>query len=551
MASSWAGQPHIKGSSESMRMALLTFSLIGLQFTWGIEMTYCTPYLLQLGLTKSKTSLVWIAGPLSGLIMQPIVGVVADRSTSKYGRRRPFMVLGSFVVAFCLLVLGFTKEIVGHFVEEGEFRKTVTITVAVLAIYAVDFAINAVQACCRALIVDTLPIPKQQSGSAWASRMVSVGHLIGYIAGTIDLVAIFGTSMGDTQFKKLTIVAALGLIVAVGVTSWAVTERVLISSKASTSPDSPLKIISQIFRTATSLPPRIQAICTVQLWSWIGWFPFLFYSTTWVGETYFRFDAPHSAKESKDALGEIGRIGSMSLVVFSMVTFTGAFLLPFLIKSPDEGGFTARPPPAIAGLVTKVNKYKPDLLTAWIGGHILFSCAMVLAPFAHSFRFATFLVALCGVPWAIACWAPNTFLGIEVNRMSSTATVGYRRLSTDRNSIEMSSPNTPMTPSNSSLLHLEHGDANEPVASTGELSGLYFGILNIYTTIPQFIGTFISLIVFSILEPGKSPELAHDAHPDEHHGTDGPNAIAVCLFIGAISTIGAAFATKRLRDLHV
>lgn len=53
------------------------------------------------------------------------------------------MVLGSFVVAFCLLVLGFTKEIVGYFVEEGEFRKTVTITVAVLAIYAVDFAINA------------------------------------------------------------------------------------------------------------------------------------------------------------------------------------------------------------------------------------------------------------------------------------------------------------------------------------------------------------------------------------------------------------------------
>ena len=43
---------------------------------------------------------------------------------------------------------------------------------------------GVVQACCRSLIVDTLPIPKQQSGSAWASRMVSVGHLVGYIAGT-------------------------------------------------------------------------------------------------------------------------------------------------------------------------------------------------------------------------------------------------------------------------------------------------------------------------------------------------------------------------------
>jgi solute carrier family 45 protein 1/2/4 len=86
-------------------------------------------------------------------------------------------------------------------------------------------------------------------------------------------------------------------------------------------------------------------------------------------------------------------------------------------------------------------------------------------------------------------------------------------------------------------------------ASTGELSGIYFGILNIYTTLPQFAGTFISLIVFSILEPGKSPELAHDADPEEQHGTEGVNAIAVCLFIGALSTLGAAYATRQLRYL--
>jgi solute carrier family 45 protein 1/2/4 len=222
----------------------------------------------------------------------------------------------------------------------------------------------------------------------------------------------------------------------------------------------------------------------------------------------------------------------MSLVVFSTVTCIFAFILPQLVKSPDEEGFTARPPAAIAGIVTKFNKYKPDLLTAWMWGHCMFSTVMMMAPFVHSFRAATFLVALCGLPWALASWAPNTYLGIEVNRLSSSATP-YRRLS---NSIK-----------------LERGGGSspdDPVSSTGELSGLYFGILNIYTTIPQFIGTFISMIVFSILEPGKSPELAHDAHPDEHHGTDGPNAIAVCLFIGALSTIGAAFATKRLKDLQ-
>lgn len=132
-------------------------------------------------------------------------------------------------------------------------------------------------------------------------------------------------------------------------------------------------------------------------------------------------------------------------------------------------------------------------------------------------------------------------MGIEVNRLSSSS---YRRLSTS-SPLELKAPPSPSSPSN---LRLEHALGNEE-ASTGELSGLYFGILNIYTTIPQFIGTLISTVVFAILEPGKSPELAKEADPSEHHGTQGVNAIAVCLCIGGLSTIGAAFATKRLKDM--
>lgn len=108
----WAGRAHIRGSTESMRMLLLTISLIGLQFAWGTEMTYATPYLLSLGLSKSKLSLVWVAGPLSGLIMQPVIGILADKSTSRWGRRRPFMVWGMALVSCLLLVLGWAGEIV-------------------------------------------------------------------------------------------------------------------------------------------------------------------------------------------------------------------------------------------------------------------------------------------------------------------------------------------------------------------------------------------------------------------------------------------------------
>lgn len=107
----------------------------------------CTPYLLNLGLTKSSTSAVWIAGPLSGLIVQPVVGVIADESTSRWGRRRPFILVGTVVVALALLVLGSTREIVGIVFGQGaendERARMPTIVLAVLAIYVLDFAINA------------------------------------------------------------------------------------------------------------------------------------------------------------------------------------------------------------------------------------------------------------------------------------------------------------------------------------------------------------------------------------------------------------------------
>jgi solute carrier family 45 protein 1/2/4 len=377
-------------------------------------MTYCTPYLLELGLTKSRISLVWVAGPLSGLIMQPIVGVLADRSTSRFGRRRPFMICGTVLVAVFLVLLGWTKEVVRYFVKEEESAKSYTVVAAVLSIYAIDFAINAVQGSARGLVVDTLPIAKQQQGSLWASRMVAVGSLIGHGAGAIELKKVFGGWLGDTQFKQLTGVAAMTLCCMVGLTSWAVEERVRVVDGEEEDGISPLEVVRTIVKTAMELPRGIQAICYVQFWAWIGmceddhgvavltdfylgWFPFLFYSTTWVGEVYLRYDAPPDVKASGDLTGKVGRVGSMALIAFSIITFVMSWLLPFIVKSPEDDKvpvFTQRPP---KGVLSGLEKYKPSLLTAWTISHCLFASSMMFAPFVQSLRAVTFIIAVCGV----------------------------------------------------------------------------------------------------------------------------------------------------------
>ncbi|KAL1859010.1 hypothetical protein VTK73DRAFT_7605 [Phialemonium thermophilum] len=565
-----ASQPSVKGSSETMRMILLTCSSVGITFTWGVELTYCTPYLLSLGITKGQTSLVWIAGPLSGLVVQPIIGAISDQARWKWGRRRPVIAVGSVIAACGLLMLGFTKEIVHHFIPDEQAARVPIIALTIIGLYAADFSINAVMSCSKSLVVDTLPAQKQQAGTAWANRMSSVGHIAGYGLGAVDLVKLFGTALGDTQFKQLTTIAALGLLSTSAITCWAVTERAVASLKLDPRRPQPrFKVLHQIWSTLLHLPPRIQAICWAVFWSWIGWFPFLVYSSTWVGETYFRYDLPEEAKHSKDALGHMGRIGSMALTVYSSVIFLGAWILPLLVRGPDEENFTPRPPASIARLVERLSKLKPDLLTVWMWGHVVFAVAMALTPFASSFRFATVIVAVCGLPYTICHWAPPTFLGVEVNKLGGGGAPGapYRRVSMGSN-VELM-PRVPTTAALEEQVRRKDNDnydspsPSSPTAvpggsPTGELAGIYFGILNIFTTLPQFLGTFLSAMVFAVLDPGKHPELAHGhegagddadaaAAAAAAAASEGPNAIAVCLFIGAFCSLGAAYATSKLR----
>ena len=508
------------------------------------------------------------------------------------------MLIGAALTGICFMILGWTREIVGIFVSDEATLKSTTIVLAVLTIYALDFAINAVQACCRSLIVDTLPISEQQTGSAWASRMGASGNILGYLIGTVDLVAWLPTWMGgETQFKKMTIVCTLGMFAAVGTTCYAVTERRLLASSTDGPSKSTFSVLQTLWRRIIHLPPRIQAICWVQFWSWIGWFPFLFYSSTWIGETYYRYEHPPPAPGSTDdhdALGNIGRLGSFALVIFSFITFGSSIIVPTLIRSTSLatptlkfGSFKPSLKFIPRSLAQCIPTRKPSLVTAWLISNTLFGAIFLFAPIIHSVRLATLCIALAGVPWSISGWAPFAEMGIEINKLDSTSSSNstitnnpssYTPLPTihrhssslslntlpddppteipsptlhRRNSSSTSSLSPPASPQ---TLHLSHSPSSTH-ASTGELAGVYLGVLNVYTTLPQLVGTFIAWVVFSLLEPSqaeKDRNLSQD-DPEHHRWLDlqkgMPNAVSVCLCVGAVAALVGAEAARRLRGM--
>lgn len=233
----------------------------------------------------------------------------------------------------------------------------------------------------------------------------------------------------------------------------------------------------------------------------------------------------------------------------------------------------------------KLARYKPDLQAAWMLSHLIFAFIMVWAPFIRSLKAATTLVAICGIPWSVSCWAPFAFMGVEINRLASTSSLtpalrggdaaAYSRVEDEEsdNDIELAptlrhgvaaSSSTSADPSpklngrardsdsdSTTVLHLNHRPSPHGAPATGELAGIYLGVLNVYTTLPQFLGTFIAWVVFMIMEPGKSVEGVEEGGLDLQGKQEGINPIAVCLFIGAMSAIAAAEATRRFRMMGV
>jgi solute carrier family 45 protein 1/2/4 len=186
-------------------LILLTISIGGLQIAWSVELSNGSPYLLSLGLSKSLMALVWIAGPLSGTLVQPYVGMLSDNCRLRWGKRKPFMLGGAAATICSLMFLAWTKEIVTGVLglfgadPESDGVKITVICIAVLWVYILDFAINTgmsrlavlclprrvtvlticpVQAAIRAFIVDCAPAHQQGKNPSAPTILVPANRRI-------------------------------------------------------------------------------------------------------------------------------------------------------------------------------------------------------------------------------------------------------------------------------------------------------------------------------------------------------------------------------------
>lgn len=139
---------YFEKSKSTLYLILLTLSIGGLQIVWSIELSNGSPYLLSLGMSKALVAFVWLAGPMTGVLVQPYIGMISDRCQISWGKRKPFMLAGTLGVVVTSLLLAYSRQIIqliGRYDWDSPYEgnwKFYTIVMATILMWCLDFSIN-------------------------------------------------------------------------------------------------------------------------------------------------------------------------------------------------------------------------------------------------------------------------------------------------------------------------------------------------------------------------------------------------------------------------
>ena len=143
-----------------------TVPMYGIGIAWGAQYAKVRPLLQELGLPPWALSVAWLAGPVSGLAVQPLVGQLSDRTRGSSrcfaGKRRQWMWLGSLGLSASMLLMAFCADLGLALGDAGSSAHPVALVLAVFAFWSADVFLNALQGPARTLVVDAAP-PEQQA----------------------------------------------------------------------------------------------------------------------------------------------------------------------------------------------------------------------------------------------------------------------------------------------------------------------------------------------------------------------------------------------------
>lgn len=303
----------------------MNVGFLGIQFGWGLQMANMSAIFEYLGANAHSIPILWIAAPVTGLIVQPIIGNLSDLTWTRLGRRRPYFLVGAVLAAIALIIMPSVS----------------TLWMAVLLLWILDTSNNVSMEPFRAFVGDLLPEHQRTQGFAVQSLMIGLGlvsaSLLPWILSHVFKVP---ESSGSPHSVPLAVGIAFytGAIVYLGTILWTVftteehppADLGKLEQQQAEHRSWP-KIGQAIWRSLLNLPTTMAQLAWVQLFTWIGLFCFFLYFPPAVARNIFGATAAGSVLYGKGI-----EWAGVCIAAYNLACVGFSFLLPILARRTSK-----------------------------------------------------------------------------------------------------------------------------------------------------------------------------------------------------------------------
>lgn len=297
----------------------MSFGFFGIQFGFALQNANVSRIFQTLGAELDKISILWIAAPVTGLLVQPIIGYLSDRTWHPYwGRRRPFFFVGA-ILASCALFL---------------MPNSSVLWMAAGLLWVMDASINISMEPFRAFVGDKLPPPQRTSGFAFQTFFIGVGAVIASLLPFIfhNVFNISNTAPKGEIPASVKYSFYIGGFVFVAAVMWTVfstkefpPEDIKKWEEEKLKNKGLFKGIVEITKGIRTMPTTMLQLAIVQFFTWLAFFSMWIYTTAGVAQ-----NAYGTTDTTSSAFQDAGDWVGVMFMVYNGIAALGAFLLPLL-----------------------------------------------------------------------------------------------------------------------------------------------------------------------------------------------------------------------------
>jgi len=300
----------------------MSFGFLGIQFGWGLQLANMSPIYKYLHAEESSLPYLWLAGPITGLIIQPIIGSMSDRTWNRLGRRRPYFLAGAILASVALFFMPDSSAV----------------WMAAGLLWILDASINITMEPFRAFVADKLPEEQRTLGFVMQSFFIGIGQTLAnalpYLFTMLGVVGVMASGIPlsvDYSFKIGAIVFLVAVLWTVLTTKEYPPEDMEAFERMRREKKGILAGFAEIFSSIAEMPTTMKQLAVVQFFTWFA-LPCM-WQFFGIAVARHVFGAP---SEASPLFAQGTEWGGLCFAVYNVVCFLVAFMLPSLANATSR-----------------------------------------------------------------------------------------------------------------------------------------------------------------------------------------------------------------------